>query len=121
MQRNNYVVAAAVLAAAALFAMPFLMGGVGMMGWTGMYPGMMSGYGMPGWGVAVGGVLMLLPWALLVAAAVLVVRSLTSTQSSAHDVLRRRYAAGEITGEQYEEMNEVLDSHERGEVSRTSA
>jgi hypothetical protein len=40
-----------------------------------MYPGMMCGYGMPGWGLAVGGVLMLLP-ALLIAASVLV-RSLT--------------------------------------------
>ena len=121
MQRNNYVAVGAVLAAAALFAMPFLIGGVGMMGWTGMYPGMMSSYGMPGWGVAVGGVLMLIPWALLIAAMVLVVRSLTSRKSSADDVLRYRYAAGEITREQYEEMSGVLDSHDRGQVSRTSA
>jgi hypothetical protein len=70
MQRTNYVAVAAVLAVAAFLAMPLFMDGIGTMGLTGMYPGMMSGYSMPGWSMAVGGVLMLIPWALLFAVSV---------------------------------------------------
>jgi putative membrane protein len=98
-----------------------LLGG-GMMG-----PGMM-GYGGPGgpvgvggwtWGLAMalGALSMLAFWGALIVGVVLLVRWLAGTtdrsraapEESPLDILRRRYAAGEITREEYEQMRQVLE------------
>ena len=105
-----------------LLAMPLTMGwGPGMMGYGPWGHGMMWGYGgdtpgvpNPQWGFGVffGGLMMVLFWAAAIGATVLIGRSLFGAQSAASsspgDVLRQRYAAGEITKEQYEEAREVL-------------
>jgi uncharacterized membrane protein len=108
MKRNNQALfTILVLAVAAVVVSPFLMGGTMMTG-SGMYPGMMSGYVGPGWGMLVGSAMMVALWALAIAGAVLLVRWLTDREPSAADVLRQRYAAGDITLEQYEQMRAVL-------------
>jgi len=117
MRRNNQALFTLLLiAAAAIVAMPLLMGGTGMMGWGGIYPGMMGGYSAPTgsptwpWGMAFGGAFMLVLWALAIAGAVLLVRWLTNTeQPSDEDVLRRRYAAGDLTRDQFEQMRGDLE------------
>jgi putative membrane protein len=95
--------------------------GGGMMG-----PGMMGGYpgsGMPlsgnGWlwglGTGLGWLMMLAVWGVIVAGAVLLLRfvaprtgSRPTPSESPLEFLKQRYAAGEITREQYESMREVL-------------
>ena len=101
-----------------LLAGPML--GGGMMG-----PGMMGGWygrfgGGNGWlwglGMGLGGLMMLAFWGALIALAVLFFRraggrteeSPSTGPEAPEDVLKRRYAAGEITREQYEEMRHVL-------------
>jgi len=111
-----------------LFALALLLGGAwfgyagggrypswGMMGG----PGMMGGYGFPAMGWA-GGLVMLLFWGLVIAGVVWLVWSVTrgSGQSnlgshsseSPLDVLKRRYAGGEITKGQFDEMKRNLDA-----------
>ena len=99
-----------------------LLGG-GMMG-----PGMIWGWGAAGppaavggwtWGLAMalGGLAMLAFWGALIVGIVLLVRWLAGTTTSsarptgesAPDILKRRYAAGEITREEYEQMRQVLE------------
>lgn len=95
-----------------------LMGGVmgpGMAGQGPVGPGMMSGRGwMGGLGMGLGGVVMLTFWGALILGIVLLVRSMGAGGGpQAHgtplDTLKRRYAAGEITREQYELMRKDLD------------
>jgi putative membrane protein len=59
--------------------------------------------------------MMLVFWGLLIAGIVILVRALTSrnvfaqpSHDSALEILRRRYAAGEITKDQFEEMKRTL-------------
>lgn len=93
--------------------------GGGMMG-----PGMMWGGGpvtAGGWtwglGMGLGWLMMLAFWGALIVGVVALVRWLGGTgerprppaAESALDVLKRRYAAGEITAEQYQQMKEVLE------------
>lgn len=104
-----------------------LLGGMGMMGF-GMGPGMMGGFGMHGWGGTFGAnplgwILMLVLWGLLLGGLALVVVSLArnSRASSAAplppsasgesplDILKARYARGEITKEQFNEIKMDLD------------
>ena len=74
------------------------------------------GPGPWGWGWMVGGwIMMLLFLGLLIAGIVVLVRALTGrsmfaqpSYDSALEVLRRRYAAGEITKDQFEEMKRTL-------------
>lgn len=74
------------------------------------------GPGPWGWGWMVGGwIMMLVFWGLLIAGIVVLVRALTNrnvsgqpSQDSALEILRRRYAAGEITTDQFEEMKRTL-------------
>lgn len=75
-------------------------------------------YGMMGWGGwFYGPVMMLLFFALLVGAVVLVVRLIGSDtlrsgakqEDSANAVLRERFAKGEITKEEFEASRKVLD------------
>ncbi len=98
--------------------------GGGMMGWAGVGPGMMGWYGgQPGpggWNVGLawglGWLAMLAFWGAVIAGIVLLVRAISSPGTGAAargdpalDVLRRRYAAGEITQEEYERMRQVLE------------
>ncbi len=89
-------------------------GSWGMMGG----PGMMGGYGFPamGW---VGGIGMLLFWGLVIAGVVWIIQSATrgnqqptdrgSIAETPLDILKRRYAGGEISKEQFEEMKRNLE------------
>jgi len=91
--------------------------GPGMMG-----PGMMGGYSTPGvssvggwtWGLMLvaGWLMMLLFWGALVVGIVLLVRWVTGPTTETQDtplaVLQRRYAVGEITREEFEQMRQVL-------------
>ncbi len=124
MNNRALIIALGILVAAVL-VMPVL-GGM-MMGPGIMWPGMMGGYGAPGstpavsgwvWGLgmALGWLMMFAFWGALIISVGLVVRWLAGSARSARtgedapgDVLRRRYAAGEITREQYEQMRQVLD------------
>lgn len=106
-----------------------LLGGWGMMG-----PGMMWGAGWPrgaGWDgrgvigslglwMALGWLSMLAFWGAVVLGVVLLVRALAGggrpangapprADDPALEILRRRYAAGEITREQYEQMRADLE------------
>ena len=91
------------------FALSSTMGG--MMG-----PGMMGRGGgwMWGSGMWLGGLAMFLFWGALIVGAVLVVRLLggvpgREVRTSPLDILKRRYASGEITREQYEQMRKDLE------------
>lgn len=84
--------------------------GGGMMGWGGY-----GGYGI-GMGI-VGGLFMLLFWGLIIIGLVLLVRWLWNqprhgTSSGGIeaplDILKRRYARGEITKEEYDRMKQDL-------------
>ncbi len=103
----------------------FLLGGAGMMGFGMMGPGMMGGYGgygMHGFGPqfgygfnSLGGILSLVFWALIIAGVVLLVIWLvrssggaTSLANPAMDILKARYAKGEITKEQFDAMKRDL-------------
>ena len=69
---------------------------------------------MAGWGW-LGMLLMALFWVAVIAGAVWVIvrllrgRSGRATGSSAHDILRERYARGEIDQETYQRMRSALD------------
>lgn len=77
---------------------------------------MMPGGMMWGWGYGFfGWLMMLLFWGLIIAGAVLVIRWLVDQTRSpalgsetALDVLKRRYAKGEITKEQFDAMKRDL-------------
>jgi putative membrane protein len=74
------------------------------------------GPGPGGWGWMLGGwIMMLVFWGLVIAGIIVLVRVLTNRNVSgqasldnALEILRRRYAAGEITKEQFEEMKRTL-------------
>jgi putative membrane protein len=75
-------------------------------------PWMMHGYGwMGGLGMGLG---MLLFWGIVIVGLYLLIHSTTGASASLHqstplEVLKRRYAAGEITREQYQQMRKDLD------------
>lgn len=91
-------------------------GGYGMMGGYGGMGGMMGGYSAQGTGFnPLGTILSLVFWALIVGGIVLLViwfarnsgrTGLTAPSGDgALEILKMRYAKGEITKEQYEEMH----------------
>lgn len=99
--------------------------GAGMMGPGMMGPGMPGGTmpgGSPGWvwglAMGLGGLAMLAFWGAVIVGVVLLVRWLASATDgssggrpeSALDVLKRRYAAGEITRQEFEDMRRVLEA-----------
>lgn len=109
------------IALAILIAVPLLWGGLagwqgggwGMMGPGMMGPGMMGGFGW-GWFMPI---FLILFWVLIVWAVVTFVRgvawpggshSASSRTDSAMEVLRRRYARGEVSKEEYEEKKRDL-------------
>lgn len=109
---RNFVIALVILLIVAL-ALSSTMGG--MMGPGIMGPGMTGRWGgwMWGAGMWLGGVAMLIFWGALIVGAVLVVRLLgglpwRDDRTSPLDILKRRYASGEITREQYEQMRKDL-------------
>lgn len=73
-------------------------------------PGWGSGYGVFGW------LMMLLFWILIIVGAVLIIRWLVTETGSrgagsgetALDILKRRYAKGELTKEQFDAMKRDL-------------
>jgi putative membrane protein len=74
--------------------------------------------GFGGFGMLFGGLLMLLFWGVVIALVVLVIRALVRSGQSgagappagdrALDILRERYARGEIDKAQYEQMRDAL-------------
>ncbi len=83
-----------------------------------MYPGGMMGWGYGGYGMGiVGGLFMLVFWGLIIVGLVLLVRWLwDQTRHGAGpgaieaplDILKRRYARGEISKEEYDRMKQDL-------------
>ncbi len=70
----------------------------------------MGGYGMMGFGMGFGFIFMLLFWGLIIW---LIVTLINASQSNKNEqdsltILKRRYASGEITKRQYEEMKKEL-------------
>lgn len=95
-----------------------LMGGVmgpGMMGQGPVGPAVMPARGwMWGFGMGLGGLVMLAFWGVLIVGLLLLVRSMgvgggSLSHSTPLDTLKRRYAAGEITRDQYELMRKDLE------------
>ena len=128
MTRNGRTLAIIVAVLAILvFVGPLVAGGV--MGPYGMMRGYRGSYGMPGWQgfygggfpgggwgfgltMGLGALAMLAFWALVVAGVILLVRQFgehAATGSSPIEVLKRRYAAGEITKDQYDELRREME------------
>jgi putative membrane protein len=78
-------------------------------------PGMMRGHGwMWGVGMGLGGLVMLAFWGLVILGVILLIRSVGGAhgggwQETPLSLLKRRYAGGEITREQYEQMRKDLE------------
>ena len=75
------------------------------------FGGMMGGYGMMGFGAGFGFIFMLLFWGLIIW---LIVTLINASQSNKNEsdslaILKKRYAFGEITKKQYEEMKRELE------------
>jgi len=78
----------------------FLIGGLGM-----------GGYGIMGFGMGFGAIFMLLFWGLIIWLIVTLVNANQLGRKESEDsqsILKRRYASGEITKKQYEEMKKEL-------------
>ena len=74
-----------------------------MMSWFGG-----SGYGM---GHGIGGLAMMLFWIVIIVVGIWTVKSLSSGKSdnsSPEDILKKRYAKGEITRDEYDRMKRDL-------------
>jgi putative membrane protein len=112
---RTLVIALAVLVVA-LLAFSMLMGGMmgpGMMTFGTTGPGLMARGWTWGLGMGVGGLAMLAFWGALIVGVVLVARSLGGGQggrgdAAPLDIAKRRYAAGEITRDQYEQLRKDL-------------
>ena len=70
----------------------------------------MGGYGMMGFGMGFGFIFMLLFWGLIIW---LIITFINASQSNKNEpdsltILKRRYASGEISKKQYEEMKKEL-------------
>ncbi len=71
----------------------------------------MGGYGMMGFGMGFGFLFMLLFWGLIIWLIVTLVNANQSGKKESEDsltILKKRYASGEITKKQYEEMRKEL-------------
>ena len=95
------------------------LGGFGMMGGYGPYDGMMGGYGAQGFGFnPLGAILSLVFWALIIGGGVLLVVWLVRNAGrtslgapsgdAALEILKTRYARGEITKEQFDAIKKDL-------------
>lgn len=103
------------VALALLVGVPWLWGGLGGgqgAGWGMMGPGMMGGFG---WGWS-GPIFMLVFWGLIIWGVAAVAGGIGQPSSgnssgrpdSPLEVLKKRYARGEISKEEYEEMRKAL-------------
>ena len=114
MNKTRWAVVLGVAALVGIVLVASLFGGVNTgrgYGW-----GMMGGWGFP----LMGGIGMLLFWLLIIGGVVWLVQAAARgagpsglsapTSESPLDILKRRYARGEITKEQYEEMRQHLGS-----------
>jgi putative membrane protein len=78
-------------------------------------PGMMRGHGwMWGLGMGFGGLVMVAFWGVVIVGVILLIRSVGGAQGGLwHEtplnLLKRRYATGQITREQYEQMRKDLE------------
>ena len=104
---------ALVILVVVVLAFPVLMGG--MMGPGMMRPGTIDGGGW-GWGLGmgIGALAMLAFWGALIVGVVLLARGLGGGRRgrwhlSPTDILKRRYAEGEIRREQYEQMRKDVE------------
>jgi len=83
---------------------------MGVVGWGMMGPGMMYGFG-GGWFM---GIFMILFWGLIIWGIIALVRYFSRTRTSdsqdtsALEILKKRYARGEISQEEYEEKKKAL-------------
>lgn len=74
----------------------------------------MMNWGNYGWGMGFGWIYMIIFWALVILGIVYVVKLASrgpkgaDKEESALDILKKRYAKGEITKEEYERMKEDL-------------
>jgi putative membrane protein len=73
----------------------------------------MMGYGDVGWMAGVGGLWMVLVWAVVIVLVVWAAGALFGTRDrvaepSPLDTLKRRYAAGEISAEEFEQAKRAL-------------
>ena len=70
----------------------------------------MGGYGMMGFGMSFGFVFMLLFWGLIIWFIVALINASQSNKNGSDSltILKKRYASGEITKKQYEEMRKEL-------------
>lgn len=72
---------------------------------------MMHGFGGYGLGMGFGSIFMILFWAVIIYLLFTLLRSNTRQSSdSAIEILRERYAKGEISKEQFEQMKKELQS-----------
>jgi putative membrane protein len=76
----------------------------------------MMHWGAYGWGMGGGWLFMVFFWALMIAAAVAVVVAITrrtggveARGGSAVEILKKRYAKGEITKDEYESMKKDIE------------
>ncbi len=72
----------------------------------------MGGYGMMGFGMGFGFIFMLLFWGFIIWIVVTLINASQSNKNDSSDsltILKRRYAKGEITKKQYEEMKKGLE------------
>lgn len=78
---------------------------------------MMGGYGMGDWGFGFGGLLMILWWVLIIVGIVALVRWLAgpsfglsgTREPTALDILKARYARGEIDREEFEQRRRDIE------------
>ena len=90
-------------------------GGVGMMGGGMMGPGMM-GPGFGDWGMGFGWIWMIIIWVTIIAGVVLAVRAIAGSNDSQHhcpeesamEIIKKRYARGEIGHEEFEGEKRML-------------
>lgn len=104
----KYLSLTAAVLASALIALPALADQQG--GWSDGYGHMMGG----GFG-ALGALMMLLFWGVIIAGAVLAVRWLMERDGKTHrpdalDILKERLARGEIDAEEYQARRKALES-----------
>jgi putative membrane protein len=72
---------------------------------------MMHGFGGYGWGMGFGWVFMLLFWAAIIYFIyTLMRRSARDHSDSASEILKKRYAGGEISKEEFERMKKELQT-----------
>ena len=97
MDKDKNILIVVLIAAVVLL---FLFGGFGI-----------GSYGMMGWGMGYGIVFMLLFWGLIIWVVVTLVNASQSHSKDSDDALttlKKRYASGEITKKDYEEMKKEL-------------